>query len=324
MQVSGPDQEPRRPSVVVITGPTAAGKTALALDLAERFGAEILGADSMQVYRFLDIGTAKPTPEERARIPHHLIDIVPPTVQYNAARFAQDAAHAARDVLARGRRVFLVGGTGLYIRAFLEGGMAGVARDAGVRRSLEEEARSSGAAGDPGALHRRLERLDPETACSLHPHDQMRIVRALEIHAVTGETPSALRRARRGGGPRYRYLHLALDPGAALAERIRHRCDAMLEAGLLQEVRELRARGFGPELPCMRAIGYRHMQPVIEGRDTLAHVAEAMKRDTWQFARRQRTWIRGVKDARWMDPSDPQAIRAAVATFLRAEGEEAA
>lgn len=315
-----PEQQLQRPSVVVITGPTAAGKTALALDLAERFGAEIVGADSMQVYRFLDIGTAKPTRDERARIPHHLIDIVPPTVQYNAARFAEDAARAAHDVWARGRRVFLVGGTGLYIRAFLEGGMAGVARNAEVRQGLLEEAKRCAAAGDPGALHRRLERLDPETAGGLHPHDRMRIVRALEIYAVSGEIPSALRRARRSAGSRYRSLHLALDPGEGLALRIRRRCEGMIAAGLLQEVRALRDRGFGPELPCMRAIGYRHMQPVLEGRETLAHVAEEMNRDTWQFARRQRTWLRGVPDARWLDPADPRQITEAVARFLHPEG----
>ena len=307
-----------RPPLVIVTGPTASGKTAIGIRLARRFDGEILNADSMQVYRYLDIGTAKPTLGERAEVPHHLIDIVAPDVQYNAGRYSRDARRAARDIQRRGPVVFLVGGTGLYIRVFLEGLMAGGGADPERRRALEEEHRAAVAAGEPRRLHDRLASLDPESGARIHPNDLVRLIRALELIEATGRSVSELRRSHRLGDRRYRTLHLVIDPGPEkLKARIDARCVQMVEAGLLQEVRSLRERGYGPGLPCMRAIGYRHMQPVIDGADTLANVLAEMRRDTRQFARRQRTWLRSLRDAVWMQPDDEEGLLETVATFLR-------
>jgi tRNA dimethylallyltransferase len=301
---------------VVVTGPTAAGKTGVALTLAEYFEGEIVNADSMQVFRGLDIGTAKPTPEERGRVPHHVFDVVNPNEPYDAERYARDAALAIDAIHGRGRPAFLVGGSGLYLRALLEGLSVGVGRDDALRSRLEAEDDAARAAGDPELLHRRLAAVDPKRAAQLHPNDRMRIVRALEVHAVSGRAPSSLACGTRPARP-WRVLQLALDPGReALSERIDKRCEAMLAGGLLQEVRRLREEGYGPELPCMRAIGYRHMEPVVEGRDTLANVLPAMQRDTRQFARRQRTWLRAVAGVEWYGPEPREAILRRVERFV--------
>jgi tRNA dimethylallyltransferase len=304
--------------VVVISGPTASGKTALAIELARRFGGEIVNADSMQVYRGMDIGTAKPSAAERGLVPHHLLDIVEPDESYHAARFAEDADRAIRAIRDRGRVPFLVGGTGLYLRAALFGLNAGVGRDAGFRQGLEREHARAVEAGDPCRLHRRLAEVDPSSAARLHPNDLVRVIRALEIHASTGRSATAVY-GESAARPRYDALFFALDPGReALARRIDLRCEVMIASGLLQEVRHLRSAGYGPELASMRAIGYRHMQPVIEGQDTLANVLEALKRDTRQFARRQRTWLRGEAGAIWVEPSHGETIAARIETFLAA------
>jgi tRNA dimethylallyltransferase len=307
-----------RPPVVVVTGPTASGKTAIGIRLARRFDGEILNADSMQVYRYLDIGTAKPTLAERAEAPHHLIDIVAPDVQYNAGLYSRDARRAASGIHRRDRIVFLVGGTGLYIRAFLEGLMEGGGADPERRQALEEEHRVAVAAGEPLRLHGRLASLDPESGARIHPNDLVRIIRALELIECTGQSLSELRRSHRLCDHRYRTLQLAIDPGPeTLKACIDARCVQMVEAGLLQEVRSLRERGYGPELSCMRAIGYRHMQPVIDGVETLANVLVEMQKDTRQFARRQRTWLRGHRETVWMHPDDEDGLQRAVETFLR-------
>ncbi len=319
--MSPPAPPDPRPPVVVVTGPTASGKSELALELALRFGGEIVNADSMQVYRHLDIGTAKPSPAERARVPHHLLDVVAPDAAYSAGRYAADARRACAEVHGRGRVVLLTGGTGLYIRALLEGLLGAGEADPALRERLEREHAEACAAGDPGLLHRRLAALDAEGAAATHPHDLRRVVRALEIAAHAGRAPSELRRAHGFGERRYRVLHLALDPGRAdLDARIRERCRRMVEGGLLQEVRGLRQLGYGPALRPLQAIGYRHLNAVAEGRDTLASALEAMDRDTRRFARRQRTWLRGVPEARWMHPGERARIAELVESFLAGEG----
>jgi tRNA dimethylallyltransferase len=309
-----PGKHEPQPAIVVVAGPTAAGKSALALRLAERFGGEIVNADSMQVYRHLDIGTAKPSAAERARVPHHLLDVVDPDEPYSAGRYAEQAAEAVADVHGRRRRVFLVGGTGLYLRALLEGLLGGAPADLELRARLEAERRAALAEGDPERLHRRLRALDPESAERIHVRDARRTIRALELHALSGRRPSELRAAHGFAERRYRRLYLVVDPGREeLARRIDLRCAQMLEAGLLQEVRRLRELGYGPELPAMQAIGYRHMQAVIEGSETLRNVLPRLQRDTRQFARRQRTWFRSVPDAVWIHPGDLDAIESLVA-----------
>jgi tRNA dimethylallyltransferase len=309
-----------RPPVVVVTGPTATGKTPVAIELARRFGGEIVNADSMQVYRFMDIGTAKPSAAQRAAVPHHLLDVATPDVNYSAGRYVQAARAAAAQIHARGRIVFLAGGTGLYIRAFLEGLIEGAEADLELRERLESEAEASIAEGDPGRLHRRLARLDPGAAARIHPNDTRRITRALEIAEQTGAPASEVRGSHRFADRPYRVLHLALDlPRARLDERIDARCAAMIEAGLLREMRDLQERGYGVALRSMKAIGYRHMIPVVQGADTLANALVAMQRDTRRFARRQRTWLRRVPEAIWVDASDRDDIAKRVEAFVEAE-----
>jgi len=308
-----------RPPVIVVTGPTASGKTPLAIELALRFAGEIVNADSMQVFRFMDIGTAKPSLAERARVPHHLIDVVNPDDRYSAGRYARDARAAIAQIHDRGRIPLLTGGTGLYIRAALHGLIDGVEADEEMREQLEEEQRRAERAGEADRLYRRLEASDPEAAARIHPHDTRRIVRALEIAAETGRPTSRVRGAHRFEDSPYRVLHVALAPEReALYARIDRRCQAMIEGGLLQEVRELVAAGYGPDLRPMRAIGYRHVVPVMEGRDTLANALEAMRRDTRHFARRQLTWLRRVPDAVSLDPAHGAAIADLVEAFLGA------
>jgi tRNA dimethylallyltransferase len=303
---------------VVVTGPTASGKSACAIRLAERFQGEIVNADSMQVYRYLDIGTAKPSVKARARVPHHLIDVVLPSEIYSAGRYRSDARAAANRIHARGQVVFLTGGTGLYIRAFLAGLLEGGGADETLRWELEKEHAAAVAAGDPLRVHRRLAELDPAAAERIHPHDLRRVIRALELSLRAGGAASAIRRAHGFTDQPYRALHLVLDPGRdELERRIDLRCESMIESGLLREVRALRAMGYGPELRSMQAIGYRHMAPVVDGADTLANALVAMKRDTRQFARRQRTWIRSVPEALPLHPDDEDAIVKSVEAFLR-------
>ncbi len=308
---------PGRP-VVVVTGPTAAGKSGLAIELALRFDGEIVNADSMQVYRHMDIGTAKPSLEERGRLPHHMFDIVDPNGNYNAGRYAADAREIAARIHARGRLVVLVGGTGLYIRAFLEGLVQTGGADPELRQALEREHQRAVRAGDPERLHRRLTDWDPKAAERIHPNDLRRTIRALEICTHSDSTASEVRDSHAFEDRPYEIVHLAIDPGREeLNDRIDRRCQEMIDAGLLREVRRLRAAGYGPKLRSMNAIGYRHINPVVDGLDTLANALVEMQRDTRRFARRQRTWLRKVDDAIWRRPADASAIFAEVETFLK-------
>ncbi len=304
--------------VVVVTGPTASGKTSLGIEIARRFGGEVVNADSMQVYRYMDVGTAKPTVEERATVPHHLFDVVDPDAEYSAGRYAADARRVADAVHDRGGVVVLVGGTGLYIRAFLHGLISDGGADPELRDRLEREHALAVASGDSKRLHRRLEEWDPEAAKRIHPNDVRRIIRALEICEQAGRPASGVRSDHGFADRPYRRHHLAIDPGREiLGERIDRRCEQMIDQGLLQEVRRLREAGYGPELRPMQAIGYRHINPVADGSDTLANALVAMQRDTRRFARRQRTWIRKVEEAVWMDPADEGEILASVDRFLK-------
>jgi tRNA dimethylallyltransferase len=310
--------EPKsRPPVVVVTGPTASGKSERAVELAERFAGEIINADSVQVYRGLDIGTAKPDRDVRARVPHHLFDIVNPDVKYSAGRYQREAREAAARIHARGGTVFLTGGTGLYIRAFLEGILPGVEPDPELRRRLEDEHHAAGAAGDPDRLHQRLGELDPEAARTIHPHDLRRLVRALELCERGGGPASTLKAAHGFADRPYRVLHLALDPGReVLNRRIDARCQRMIDDGLLYEVSELRRLGYGPELRPMQAIGYRHMHAVVDGSDTLVNALAAMQRDTRRFSRRQRTWLRSVPEAFFNDTATTETLAKTTEAFL--------
>ena len=315
-----------RPPVVVVTGPTGSGKSSLAIELAERFEGEIVNADSMQVFRYMDIGTAKPSADERTRVPHHVFDVVDPDEPYSAGRYAGEARTAARLIHARDHVVFLTGGTGLYIRAFLDGLIKTEKVDPELRKRLEDEQARAAEEGDAARLHRRLAEFDAQAAAKIHPNDVRRTVRALEILEQSGQRASSVREAHGFRDRPFRVLHLCIDPGReALAERIEARTEAMIEAGLLREVRGLRERGYAADLKPMQAIGYRHIQPVVDGADTLANALEAMKVDTRRFARRQRTWIRPLPDVHWHDPGQPDAVFERVGRFLEThdEGTEA-
>lgn len=291
--------------VVLLMGPTAAGKSDLALALAESLGGEIVSVDSAQVYRGLDIGSAKPDAATRARVPHHLIDIADPAEAYSAARFREDAAAAIGAIRARGRLPILAGGTMLYFRA-LQQGLAGLPRaDAALRAELEREAAREGWP----ALHARLAAVDPETAAKLHPNDSQRIQRALEVHRLSGRPMSALQREAPGGGLEGAVVKLAVSPPerAELHARIARRFRLMLEQGLLDEVRRLKARGdLHRELPSMRAVGYQELWRHLDGEWDLATATERAIAATRQLAKRQLTWLRSEPAlGDWLDPADP-------------------
>jgi len=312
-----PETSSGRPPVVVVTGPTASGKTPIAIELARRFDGEIVNADSMQVYRYMDIGTAKPSAEQRAQAPHHLLDVVDPDASYSAGRYLREARAAAATIHARGRLVLLTGGTGLYIRAFLEGLVDTGDADDELRQQLEEEHAEAVAAGEPERLHARLASLDPDAARRIHPHDLKRTIRALELIEQGGSLASRQRGEHGFTDRPYRSLHLALDPGVeALKRRIDARCVAMIQAGLLQEVRGLLDRGYGFDLRPMQSIGYRHMRAVVEGERTLEMALRELQADTRRFARRQRTWLRKVEGVAWMHPDRADEILRAVEHFL--------
>lgn len=300
------------PQLVLITGPTATGKTALAVALAPRYNAEIVSADSRQVYRYLDIGTAKPSPAERARVPHHLLDVVDPDERFDSARFRTLARAAIADILRRGKRVFVVGGTGLYLRALTRGLCAGPAADLQLRARLHEQERQAGR----GFLYRWLYQVDPDAAARLHPHDTVRVVRALEVFLLTGTPLSQWQRAHGYGEREFSTLTIGLVADReTLARRIAHRCYQMIAAGLVDEVRRLWERGYGPELPPLRTIGYAQIGAVLRGRCSLAEAVAEMCKETRRLAKRQLTWLRGEPQVWWCPAGQVEAVAAAIDKF---------
>jgi len=296
----------KRPITVCLLGPTASGKSALALPLAEALDAEILSVDSAQIYRGMDVGTAKPSLEERARVPHHLIDVVEPTAGYSAARFATDARRLAAEVRARRRSVLLVGGTMLYFKALREGLDRLPAADPVLRRRIETEATQTGWP----ALHRRLATLDPASAARIEPNDAQRIQRALEVCILAGRPMSTLL-GQRTAEP-FGALWIALVPTdrAALHARIAARFDAMLRAGLVEELQTLRARyALNANLPSMRAVGYRQAWQFLDGDCDARALREHGIAATRQLAKRQLTWLRRLGADLVLDPfvDDPLA-----------------
>lgn len=301
------------PRVIVLCGPTAAGKTAVGIALARELGGEIVGADAMQVYRRMDIGTAKPTPAERALVPHHLIDVVEPDEPFDAARYAALARRAVADIRRRGKVPLVVGGTGLYIKALLHGIFPGPAGDPAVRLRLAAELAARGVE----ALHARLAHGDPETARRLHPRDTARILRALEVLETTGRPISAFQQAHRFADSPYASLILGLEiERPLLYARIDRRVEEMLAAGLEEEVRGLLAAGFSPRLKPMQSLGYRHVAAWLGGRLSREEAVRTMKRDTRRYAKRQMTWFRATAGIRWFAPAEFPAIAAACRAFL--------
>jgi tRNA dimethylallyltransferase len=290
----------KQPPAILLMGPTASGKTAVVLELAARLPVEIVSVDSAQVYRDMDIGTAKPDRTTLERFPHHLIDLISPEESYSAARFRADALRLMAEITVRGRIPLLAGGTMLYFKALREGLSDLPPADADLRREIDEEAR---ARGWP-ALHAELARLDPASGARLKPNDAQRIQRALEIVRLTG-APLAEGYARRSATPPpWRFIALGLMPSdrAVLHERIARRFDAMLEAGLLDEVVALRRKyRLDANLPSMRCVGYRQAWEYLEGRCDKAALREKALAATRQLAKRQMTWQRGMSDVPLLD-----------------------
>lgn len=310
-----------RPRIVALMGPTASGKSAYALALAQRFDGEIVSVDSALVYRGLDIGAAKPTREEQARIPHHLIDVRDPWQPYSAAEFAVDAGIAIDDVLSRGKLPILAGGTGLYFRALLEGLASMPQADAVMRESITSDAAIRGWA----ALHGDLADVDPDAARRIHATDAQRIQRALEVYRLSGRPISELQRDAPMAMPKWKVLKLVLAPPRReeLHARIERRFDTMLADGFLEEVRGLRAlpelAGYPAplQLPAIRAVGYRQAYELLDGDCDAATFRERAVAATRQLAKRQFTWLRGELDARWFDSVTQRLlVDAAVAGFL--------
>lgn len=309
-----------RKKILVICGQTASGKSELALRLAERLNAEIVNADSMQVYRGCDIGTAKPTEAQRTLVRHHLIDIVDPDQPFSAADFATAADNSIRDIQARGKRVIVAGGTGLYIRALLNGLVSSPGGDGGVRDRLHEEAARIG----NDAMLERLRLVDPELAAGLHPNNLLRIIRALEVQQLTGIPLSRHQQEHAFAVKRYDTLQIALTVERPLLyRRIGERVDRMFDEGLLEEVKKLVSSGFGRELKAMRSIGYKEAAAYMAGEISLEEATTLIKRDTRRYAKRQLTWFKAEPDILWFEyPEKFATILQYVIQFFDHRGHE--
>jgi tRNA dimethylallyltransferase len=311
------------PQIVVVAGPTATGKTRLGILLARRFGGEIVSADSMQVYRRMDVGTAKATPQERAEAPHHMLDVADPRENYSVSRYVDEASRCCDEILARGKLPILVGGTGLYIDSLLSGrDFAGREEgDETVRAALNARWDSEG--GE--ALLEELRSFDPERAAKLHPADRRRIVRAIEIYRLTGETISEHDRRTRALPPRYESarIHLNFRSRAALYARIDARVDAMAENGLFEEVAALLAEGIPPDCTAMQAIGYKETAAALRGELSRAEAIALIKQNSRRYAKRQLTWFsraEGALELLWDDAPDFDAALRVSTEFLIRRG----
>lgn len=295
--------------LIIIAGPTATGKTALAVDIANTIGGEVVSADSMLVYRGLNIGAAKPSPEEMRGVLHHLIDVVDPDQEYSVAVYQKQARACINSILAGGKTPLLVGGTGLYIRSVIDDyDFSKVVRDEDLRADLQREAARDGS----DALHRRLAGIDPKAAERLHPKDIRRIARALEVYYLTGKPLSDSWRLE-NNKPLYNLLFLGLNMDRQiLYRRIEDRVDSMIEAGLLEEARGLRERGYGPGLTSMQGLGYKEIQTYLTGSVSWEETVALIKRNTRRFAKRQLTWFRRDRRIKWLQAGSPAVTREAI------------
>lgn len=303
------------PPLIALVGPTASGKTELAIALAQGLDAEIVSADSRQVYRRLDIGSAKPTRAQQAAVRHHLIDVADPDEHFNCARFLTLAEQAIAEIHGRGKRVLVVGGTGLYLKVLRGGLFAGPGRDPALRAELE-------AAEDalPGTLHARLQQVDPPSAARLHRNDRLRLIRALEVHAVSGRPISDWQRQHAFGNGRQEMPVVVLDlPRPVLYQRIDARCAAMIDAGLVDEVRALFRAGYDPQGPALQSLGYREIGAHLLGQCDLPTAVTRMAQATRNFAKRQLTWFRAQPHAIWVPPAVVQ-VRSAMEQSLGVGG----
>lgn len=287
-----------QPLVLVITGPTATGKTALAVELAKNLNGEVVSADSMQIYKYMDIGTAKVTEEEKRGVPHHMVDCVSPFEDYSAARYVEDASLCCDDILSRGKLPIIAGGTGLYIDSLLAGRTFAQRGDEGIRARLSTEYDELG--GE--VLHERLKKADLETAARLHTNDKKRIVRALEIFEATGIPMSEHDRLSRLVPPKYRAAKIALsfEDREDLYTRIDRRVDLMMEAGLVDEVAKLLEMGLTAKHTAMQAIGYKELVDAIQNGGSYDLAAEKIKQESRRYAKRQLSWLRRDDSINWI------------------------
>jgi tRNA dimethylallyltransferase len=304
-----------KPKLIVILGPTAVGKSEIALELAQQIGGEIINADSQQVYRYMDIGTGKPSKVDRDRAPHHLIDIANPDEEFNVAMFRRLAMAGLGDIERRGRKALVCGGSGLYIKGLTEGLFVGPAREPAIRERLRSEIGERGLS----PVYQRLRKVDPAATSWIHPHDRQRIVRALEVFELTGKPMSQWQREHDFSDERFASLKIGLNRSREeLYDRINRRCDRMIEAGLVDEVKNLMAIGYDLSLKPLRSVGYRHVGLFLSGAMPLGDAVALMKRDTRRLAKRQLTWFRRDEEINWYHPdTDRGKIMLAAEEFGR-------
>ncbi|MBI3398198.1 MAG: tRNA (adenosine(37)-N6)-dimethylallyltransferase MiaA [Deltaproteobacteria bacterium] len=305
--------------VVAIVGPTASGKSMLAMELAERFNVEIVSADSMQVYRSMDIGTAKPTKEQRSKIKHHMIDVANPDEEFTAARYKDEASKAIHGAHARGKNVFVVGGTGLYIRALTKGLFNGPGSDMRLRNGFAMLANYHAQIGSDGKryLHDKLKEVDAESASKIHPHNTARIVRAMEVYYLTSQPISLLQKEHGFLEEPYQVIKIGLSVDReTLYKKIEERVDRMIEAGMVDEVRRLLANGYSSKLKAMGGLGYKEITEHIQNKCSLEDAIKEIKRNTRRYAKRQMTWFKKEADIRWFSCEEKDRIITLVEGFL--------
>jgi len=301
------------PSLICILGPTGVGKTAMALELADRWSGEIVSADSMQVYRQMDIGTAKPAPEERRRIPHHLLDVVNPDEPFDVSQYIRLANGVIADLQRKKKPVFVVGGTGLYIRALLGGLIDGPGADEALRQTLREEMNRLG----KPHLYEKLRAKDEKAADRIHPHDGVRIIRALEVLELTGRSIVAHQQEHQFREAPYKTLRIGLSlDRERLNDRIEQRTDRMIADGFVEEVQRLLEMGYAESLKPLQSFGYRDMISFLAGRQSLEEAVRLIKRDTFRYAKRQMTWFATDREVGWLDPEEVDEASRRIGLFL--------
>lgn len=302
-----------KPKIIMLCGPTAIGKTSVAIELAESLCGEIVNADSMQIFRHMDIGTAKPSAEERERAIHHMINIADPDEPYDAACYSRDARLAVDPILGRGRVPLVAGGTGLYIKSFLYGICGAAPEDKSIRYRLQTEWFQAGKEN----LYRRLQACDPQAAEKIHPNDSYRIIRALEVFEASGISMTEFRSRHGFADTPYNVLKIGLRmERQILYERIDLRVDQMIEQGFRDEVDRLLCQGYHENLKPMQALGYRHIAGYLKGKTDWGTAVSILKRDTRHYAKRQLTWFRKDKEINWFNPNETDRIVGCASQFL--------
>ena len=302
--------------LLILVGPTAIGKTELALQIAEKFNCEIIGVDSMQVYKYMDIGTAKPTHGERNRVEHHLVDYITPDVQYNAHMFVEDCNKAITKITNKGKIPLLAGGTGLYVKSLLEGIFSMPQIDKNIRENLQREIKK---VGGGATLYQELRNIDKVSADRIHPNDSYRIVRALEIYKSTGVSWSDFIAVQKKTVTKttQKVIKIGLKRSRdKLYERINMRVNNMINDGLLDEVKKLMKMGYGPKLKSMQSLGYRHMVNFLQGSWTWQESIDFLARDTRRYAKRQLTWFNNDKEIHWIETGEHQKVFKKIELFL--------